>query len=391
MSELIKKALPSISTNPPPSPKRTASKLSNEIKTPSSTAKKAKKVSRHPITPAKEVLKPEVSQEPTCSICLKTARQTPDMLMLNCKTCGFKIHAACYDNQHFSHKFADGWQCVECKVCEVCKSAEYKEDNQILMCNRCDRGYHQNCCKLKFRNIPKDDKPWFCEGCYNYLKEKKEKKKNKKRKQNEEKAPQQNGVSEKAVTTSTISTLATSTPATAPTTTPATTAVQPSSQPEPSQKINIFVVYRLDEKKIYATPLSINNIPLKDGKSNITPGRIVQIPKTDEMRDVAAQYNKELRELIFKRFTTKIDEIVNDPSCESDIRDLVTNKKFVIRCVSAKARDRFGSDTNLEVDRWFFEDYGLKEDDLICVDLNCIDVDGYPNPNNHLFAEKNKQ
>merc|ERR1739838_1301257 len=43
------------------------------------------------------------------------------------------------------------WACIECKVCAICSHARNEE--QILFCDRCDRGYHTFCVAL--RAIPK--------------------------------------------------------------------------------------------------------------------------------------------------------------------------------------------------------------------------------------------
>lgn len=53
------------------------------------------------------------------------------------------------------------WRCMECKICEVC--GEKGDDEQIMFCDRCDRGWHLYCL------TPPRDKPprglWFCPLC----------------------------------------------------------------------------------------------------------------------------------------------------------------------------------------------------------------------------------
>ena len=35
------------------------------------------------------------------------------------------------------------WQCIECKSCDFCGTSE--NDDQLLFCDDCDRGYHMYC------------------------------------------------------------------------------------------------------------------------------------------------------------------------------------------------------------------------------------------------------
>ena len=40
------------------------------------------------------------------------------------------------------------WACIECKTCTIC--AQAKNEDQILFCDRCDRGYHTFCVALRW-------------------------------------------------------------------------------------------------------------------------------------------------------------------------------------------------------------------------------------------------
>lgn len=53
-------------------------------------------------------------------------------------------------------------QCGEI-ICTICKKATYTEDNNIVLCDCCDLGYHQKCLKPTLVDIPKDE--WFCPTC----------------------------------------------------------------------------------------------------------------------------------------------------------------------------------------------------------------------------------
>ena len=45
--------------------------------------------------------------------------------------------------------------------CECCRGVH--DENKILLCDGCDRGWHLYCLVPKKRSIPKND--WFCTGC----------------------------------------------------------------------------------------------------------------------------------------------------------------------------------------------------------------------------------
>merc|ERR1711972_965135 len=51
------------------------------------------------------------------------------------------------------------WQCMECKVCVKCGIE--KDEENLLFCDRCDRGYHTHCVGLD--KIPRG--AWTCTIC----------------------------------------------------------------------------------------------------------------------------------------------------------------------------------------------------------------------------------
>ncbi|KAJ4935106.1 hypothetical protein JOQ06_016642, partial [Pogonophryne albipinna] len=53
------------------------------------------------------------------------------------------------------------WQCIECKSCSLCGTSE--NDDQLLFCDDCDRGYHMYCLSPPMSEPP--------EGMYNDKKE----------------------------------------------------------------------------------------------------------------------------------------------------------------------------------------------------------------------------
>ena len=44
------------------------------------------------------------------------------------------------------------WQCIECKSCHFCGTSE--NDDQLLFCDDCDRGYHMYCLHPPLKNPP---------------------------------------------------------------------------------------------------------------------------------------------------------------------------------------------------------------------------------------------
>ncbi|KAK6487777.1 zinc finger protein neuro-d4-like isoform X2 [Huso huso] len=60
------------------------------------------------------------------------------------------------------------WQCIECKSCSLCGTSE--NDDQLLFCDDCDRGYHMYCLSPPMAEPPEGD--WSCHLCLRQLKEK---------------------------------------------------------------------------------------------------------------------------------------------------------------------------------------------------------------------------
>lgn len=44
------------------------------------------------------------------------------------------------------------WQCIECKSCHFCGTSE--NDDQLLFCDDCDRGYHMYCLRPPLKHPP---------------------------------------------------------------------------------------------------------------------------------------------------------------------------------------------------------------------------------------------
>jgi len=83
--------------------------------------------------------------------------------MVSCAECGRSGHPTCLqftDNMIVSvRKYA--WQCIECKTCTLCGTSE--NDDQLLFCDDCDRGYHMYCLVPPLKEPPEGS--WSCKVC----------------------------------------------------------------------------------------------------------------------------------------------------------------------------------------------------------------------------------
>ena len=54
-----------------------------------------------------------------------------------------------------------GWQCSECRVCQICRQPE--EDTKVMVCETCDKAYHPSCLRPIVTTVPKYG--WKCKCC----------------------------------------------------------------------------------------------------------------------------------------------------------------------------------------------------------------------------------
>ena len=109
----------------------------------------------------------EVSPNPYCDFCLGDSRHNKKTgvaeLMVSCSDCGRSGHPTCLQ---FTPKMSEAvrryrWQCIECKCCTLCGSAE--NDDQLLFCDYCDRGCHLYCVRPPLQEPPEGE--WACPLC----------------------------------------------------------------------------------------------------------------------------------------------------------------------------------------------------------------------------------
>ncbi|CAG9570984.1 unnamed protein product [Danaus chrysippus] len=120
-------------------------------------------------TDLKDLKEPDtkVSPSPYCDFCLGDDREnkktgTPERLV-SCSDCGRSGHPTCLQftvNMIVSvRKYR--WQCIECKCCSVCGTSD--NDDQLLFCDDCDRGYHMYCLAPPLDAPPEGS--WSCALC----------------------------------------------------------------------------------------------------------------------------------------------------------------------------------------------------------------------------------
>jgi len=83
--------------------------------------------------------------------------------LIACSECGRSGHPTCLQftaNMMVSVKKYP-WQCIECKTCTLCGTSE--NDDKLLFCDDCDRGYHMYCLVPPMKVAPEGS--WSCSIC----------------------------------------------------------------------------------------------------------------------------------------------------------------------------------------------------------------------------------
>uniref|UniRef100_A0A8C3RNN8 Double PHD fingers 3 n=1 Tax=Chelydra serpentina TaxID=8475 RepID=A0A8C3RNN8_CHESE len=89
--------------------------------------------------------------------------------LVSCSDCGRSGHPTCLQ---FTTNMTEAvktykWQCIECKSCSLCGTSE--NDDQLLFCDDCDRGYHMYCLNPPVSEPPEGS--WSCHLCRELLRE----------------------------------------------------------------------------------------------------------------------------------------------------------------------------------------------------------------------------
>ncbi|XP_066977759.1 zinc finger protein ubi-d4 B-like isoform X11 [Macrobrachium rosenbergii] len=118
-------------------------------------------------SPKPPVEKGKAQPSPYCDFCLGDAlmnKKTGESEeLVSCADCGRSGHPTCL--QFTAHMMISvrqyRWQCIECKCCTLCGTSE--NDDQLLFCDDCDRGYHLYCLRPPLQEPPEGE--WSCDLC----------------------------------------------------------------------------------------------------------------------------------------------------------------------------------------------------------------------------------
>jgi hypothetical protein len=130
---------------------------------------------------------PEEPEDISCPTCEKvifdleaannlTKLDLIESRIFQCATCQQLYHHSCLDHctPMMEAKIRGyEWNCSDCTLCTVCKDAG--EEDQLLFCDACDRGYHMYCLEPEMKKLPKGSNfkcwsvtflgSWLCEQC----------------------------------------------------------------------------------------------------------------------------------------------------------------------------------------------------------------------------------
>ena len=105
-------------------------------------------------------------QATNCGVCYDheaRVNNNGDLTFISCFECSKSFHPSCLNftaNMLQSVKKYN-WQCIECKRCTHCGNSE--NDDKLLFCDDCDRGYHMYCLSPPLTEAPAGD--WRCATC----------------------------------------------------------------------------------------------------------------------------------------------------------------------------------------------------------------------------------
>jgi len=157
---------PLVSLNPNEAATSTASSGYSSTSTPSKTSQQ-KPVSKEGYTKTKSGgNNKSANPSPYCDFCLGdevSNKSGQPEILISCSDCGRSGHPTCLQftaNMIISvGKYR--WQCIECKCCSICGTSD--NDDQLLFCDDCDRGYHVYCLTPPLTSPPEGC--WSCKLC----------------------------------------------------------------------------------------------------------------------------------------------------------------------------------------------------------------------------------
>lgn len=117
--------------------------------------------------PVSEVAPEGAEKKPpsnVCDFCLGDAeKKKTDEAMISCVDCGRSAHPSClqFEGSLAENVKSYNWQCIECKSCSICGTSD--NDDQLLFCDECDRGFHMYCLTPRIERPPEGR--WVCHMC----------------------------------------------------------------------------------------------------------------------------------------------------------------------------------------------------------------------------------
>lgn len=114
-----------------------------------------------PAPTPKPKAKAAVAADPTvvCAECSEATLEEP----LQCTQCRTLHHPSCLTLavRAIARTHTYAWRCNECKLCETCSATG--DEEKLLMCEACDRGYHTYCLNPPLEALPEGE--WICDIC----------------------------------------------------------------------------------------------------------------------------------------------------------------------------------------------------------------------------------
>lgn len=113
-----------------------------------------------------------IEQSAYCDFCLGDAGENKKTgtkeELISCSDCGRSGHPSClqFTDKLIIEVKKYKWQCIECKSCSFCGTSD--NDDQLLFCDECDRGYHMYCLTPKMSEPPEGH--WCCKLCEERMK-----------------------------------------------------------------------------------------------------------------------------------------------------------------------------------------------------------------------------
>ncbi|PFH53093.1 hypothetical protein AMATHDRAFT_138384, partial [Amanita thiersii Skay4041] len=104
-------------------------------------------------------------REEECGFCQGNDEKNKDgepEVMVSCDECGRSGHPSCMNLAEIGNVVRQyPWKCTECKNCEICQLKS--DDDRILFCDFCDRGWHMYCMSPPIEEAPTGK--WHCPQC----------------------------------------------------------------------------------------------------------------------------------------------------------------------------------------------------------------------------------